>query len=121
MNLQWLADRPCIGAVPGPFRLDLSPLGGQDVLGDAATADADEKIKAILLPEPLAKGQVAAGRRMHDVHHLTAHLMAGNDAFVTNDKNMLKNREALRDEVSIQVLDPVEAVVLASGPSASSE
>lgn len=121
VNRKWLAERPCIGTVPGPFRLDLSPLNGQDVLGDDATANADERIKAILLPEPLATGQVAAGSRMHDVHHLTAHLMAGNAAFVTNDNNMLKKREALRDEVGITVLNPAEAVILASGPSNGSE
>ena len=112
-NLQWLSDRPLIGSVPGPFRLDLSPLGGSDVFASDEMGEADEKIKAILLPgEPLPAGS----RMIHDVHHLTAHLMAGHDAFITNDRDMLKpgKRELLRSQVGITVLDPAEAVARAT-------
>jgi hypothetical protein len=112
-NLQWLSDRPLIGSVPGPFRFDLSPLDGSDVFVSDEMAEADEKIKTILL----ARGQVAPGsRNIHDVHHLAAHLIAGHDAFITNDSDMLKpgRRELLRSQVGIAVLDPAEAVARAT-------
>ncbi|WP_405056825.1 hypothetical protein OG474_29295 [Kribbella sp. NBC_01505] len=109
-NLAWLEDRPTIGEVPGPFRLNLSPLGGRDVLVVRAMGDIDEKIKRILLAKGLATGHKDPGRRIHDVHHLSAHWMAGHDAFVTDDQCVLKNREALRLQVGIQVVDPEEAV-----------
>jgi hypothetical protein len=51
INLQWLSQRPHIGQVPGPFRLDYSTLGARDVLVADADAVADEEIKRILLPE----------------------------------------------------------------------
>ena len=58
---------------------------------------------------------------MIDVHHLTAHVMAGHDVFVTRDKHMIKEntREQLRSELGIVVMTPPEAVALALGQTAT--
>ena len=55
-------------------------------------------------------------RRINDVHHLTAHLMASHDAFVTRDKHMVSEtkRDALRLDVGIVVVTPEEAVRMSS-------
>lgn len=78
-------------------------------------AQADEKIKSILWPS-YRTGDALPSPKVNDVHHLTAHLMAGHDAFVTKDeKDILRRRQALRNDVGITVVDPAEAVVLAMG------
>ncbi len=48
------------------------------------------------------------------MQHLTAHVMSGHDAFVTSDEDdMLRKRDRLREVTGIVVLDPDEAVRLA--------
>jgi hypothetical protein len=55
-NLEWLAERPCIGEVPGPFRLGYSPLGGKDVLAGERTAGMITRLERIVLPPSLWPG-----------------------------------------------------------------
>jgi hypothetical protein len=74
-NLAYLATLPVI-RVPGPFRFDMSFLGGDDVLVDDHTADLDRRITTIVLGGDVP---TVASKKMNDVHHLTAHCMAGND------------------------------------------
>lgn len=124
-NLAWLSDRPAIGRIPGPFRFGYSNWGGPDVLTDDAAATADAALREILLPERFQPERLdendpalmAANRRkITDVQHLTAHLMAGHDAFVTSDHDdMLKKRAEIRARTQITVINPVEAVELAHG------
>jgi hypothetical protein len=86
-------------------------------------ATADGALRELLLPERLQRGRLderdpallALNRRkVTDVQHLTAHLMAGHDAFVTSDHHdMLRHREAIRRRTGIVIVDPVEAVQLA--------
>lgn len=115
INLQWLGERPLIRQVPGPFRLDLSNFDGPDVLVSDEVAQADEKIKSILRPS-YRIGVAIPSRKFNDIHHLTAHLMVGHDAFVTQDEDdMIKRRQALRNAVGIKVVTSTEAVVLAMG------
>jgi hypothetical protein len=114
-NLQWLSERPLIQQVPGPFRFDLSTRDRSDVLVSDEIADADEKIKSILRPSYKA-GDAFPGRKINDIHHLTAHLMAGHDAFVTRDGgDMVKRRQVLLNDVGIMVVTPAKAVALAMG------
>ncbi|MGI5348827.1 hypothetical protein ACQEU8_11610 [Streptomyces sp. CA-250714] len=109
-NLQWLSERPLIGQIPGPFRLDFSPLGGNDELTHGETLRIDEAIKTILRPS-YRPGDAFPERKINDVHHLTAHWMAGHDAFVTRDSDdMVRKREKLRECVGIDVITPPEAV-----------
>jgi len=107
-NLAWLSERPLIGTVPGPFRLDYSGLDGPDKLLSDDHAAADDTLRELLLP---GKATMASRRKITDVQHLTAHLMAGHDAFVTSDQDdMLDKRETIRERTGIVVLNPAEAV-----------
>jgi hypothetical protein len=122
-NLAWLSARPTIGRIPGPFRFGYSKWGGPDVFTDADNGTADTALRELLLPARLQPGRqdehdpvlMARNRRkITDVHHLTAHRMAGHDAFVTSDHDdMLRKREAIRRRTGIVVVDPAEAVQLA--------
>jgi hypothetical protein len=99
----------------GPFRINLSALAGPDEFVSDEIAKADEKIKSILRPSYRAEDGFP-DRKINDVHHLTAHLMAGHDAFITRDgDDMIRKREALRRDVGIAVVTPAEAVALAIG------
>jgi hypothetical protein len=99
--------------------LDYSTLDGGDVLPSAEQGEMITKIEQIVLPERYQVGSVEADdpdfmakwkRRVNDVQHLAAHLMAGHDAFVTSDQDdMLKKRDRLRSEVGILVLSLEEA------------
>src|SRR6188472_417818 len=82
-NLEWLARAPIL-PVPGPFRLEMSYLGGPDVLTDDDIPAVDKAIAKIVLPKGM-KPEDAPTKRMQDVHHLTGHYMARCDAFVTLD------------------------------------
>jgi hypothetical protein len=58
-------------------------------------------------------------QKVTDVHHLTGHLMAGHDAFVTSDHDdMLKKRADLQARIGIVVVSPAEAVQMAHGQAA---
>jgi hypothetical protein len=110
LNLDYLSHRPVL-RVPGPFRFDMSTFDGPDVLLDDDTARVDELISNIVLPR--GRKPETAGKRMNDVHHLTAHYMAGHDVFVAkDDDDMIKKgkRERLLAEVRITVMTPAEAV-----------
>ena len=104
--------------VPGPVRFssDAGPFfpffGGPDVFADDEMSEADKLITDILLGD---SNRDEAGRRMIDVHHLAAHLLSGNDVFVTRDKHMVRatRRNRLRSELGIVVAEPPEAVGIA--------
>lgn len=119
-NLEWLSSRPLIGGVPGPFRIGYSGLGGPDVLPRDEHAAADAVIREILFPGGGASK--ASRRKITDVQHLTAHLMAGHDAFVTSgDDDMLQKRADLQARTGIVVVDPAEAVQMPRGQAAGSD
>jgi hypothetical protein len=117
-NLDYLSQTPIL-KVPGPLRLgpDYEFFNG-DVFIDDDTQHVDEQISQIVLE---GKKPEDAGRRMIDVHHLTAHVMAGHDVFVTRDKHMIKKRtqERLRSDVGIVVMTPPEAVARALDQTAT--
>jgi hypothetical protein len=127
-NLAWLSERPTIGRVPGPWRVGYSGLEGPDGFIDDDHAAADLALREIILPKELQRGRLdehdaallALNRRkVTDVQHLTAHLMAGHDAFVTDDHDdMLDNVDAIRRRTGIVVIDPAEAVQLVQGQDA---
>jgi hypothetical protein len=93
-NLAWLSQRPTIGRIPGPFRLGYSALGGPDVFTDEDTPAVDALLCEILLPDRLQAERLEENdaaviskwrQKVTDVQRLTAHHMAGHDAFVTSD------------------------------------
>jgi hypothetical protein len=110
-NLEWLSRRPIL-SIPGPFRLGMSRLGELDELVTEDIAAVDKAIAEIVLPKGLKPEN--AGRRMQDVHHLTAHYMAKRDFFVTgDDDDMIRKRTQLKSEIGIVIATPSEAVALA--------
>ncbi|GAA3242327.1 hypothetical protein [Nonomuraea helvata] len=120
-NLRWLADRPLIGRTVPVMRLDYpTAILGVAVLASDEGADADRTIQDIILPQELRPGHVDPGdtkatkrqaKRIHDVHHLSAHWTAEHDFFVTRDEDdMLKKREELKRRVGIVVLTPAEVL-----------
>ncbi|MFL6223716.1 MAG: hypothetical protein ACJ75K_13065, partial [Actinomycetes bacterium] len=80
------------------------------------------------LPEELQRGRLDDNdpvllafnrRKVTDVQHLTAHLIAGHDAFVTSDyDDMLRKRDAIRRRTGIVVVNPAVAVQMAHGQAA---
>jgi hypothetical protein len=114
--------------VPGGFRLDYSRLGIDSVLLSDEQAAIVRMLDEILLPKRYQVGNLRADdeasmakwrRKANDVQHLTAHLIAGHDAFVTsNDDDLLKKRAELRTRTGIVVVNPVEAVQMAHGQAA---
>jgi hypothetical protein len=127
LNLAWLSQQPVIGRIPGPFRVGYSKPAGPDEVIDDDHATADLALREIILPEQLQRGRLdenhpallARNRdKVTDVQHLTAHRMAGHDAFVTSDHDMLKRRVELRARTGILVVDPTEAVQLARDQAA---
>ena len=123
-SLAWLSQLPLIGTVPGGFRLNYSRLGIDTVLLSDEQAATVRTIDEILLTKPYQVGNLRADdeafmakwrQKVTDVQHLTAHLIAGYDAFVTSDGRMLKKRADLRTRTGIVVVDPAEAVQLAHG------
>jgi hypothetical protein len=127
-NLAWLSERPLIGTVPGALILDYSRLGIDSVLLSEEQAAIAKTVDEILLPKAYQVGNLRADdetvmarwrRKKNDVQHVLAHLIAGHDAFVTNDDDdMLKKRAELRARTGIVVVDPAEAVQMAHGRAA---
>jgi hypothetical protein len=120
-NLAWFSHRPVIGRIPGPFRAGYSSGDGPDWVTDDDTAAVDALLCEILLSERFQAERLDENdaavmakwrRKVTDVHHLTAHRMAGHDAFVTHDGRMLKKRADLQSRAGIVVVDPAEAVQL---------
>jgi hypothetical protein len=123
-NIQWLSQRPIIGMVRGPFRLDYSQLNGADQLVSQEQQAVDEIIREIILPqaskaknlwEEDETAKEKRRRKVSDTQHLAAHFIADHDAFVTDDRDMLaeNKRKALREQIRIVVVSPVEAVEIA--------
>jgi hypothetical protein len=121
-NREWLSQRPLIGTVRGAFRLDYSRLGIDTVLVSEEQKAIALMIDEILLPQAYQVGNLDAAdealmarwrRKANDVQHLVAHLIAGHNAFVTSDDDMLKKRVEIRARTGIVVVDPVEAVEIA--------
>ena len=75
-------------------------------------------ISGVVLPEGRRPDEDQ--RQMKDVHHLTAHVVAGHHYFVTkDDDDIVKKRVRLRSEVGIKVATLPEAVDLALGETES--
>jgi hypothetical protein len=122
-NLEWLSERTVIARVPGPCRVGYSKRGGPDVAVGDDHAAVNAALTEILLAARYQTGNLKEDdealmarwrQKVTDVQHLTAHLMARHDAFVTSDQDdMLDKREAIRQRTGIVVVDPAEALAMA--------
>jgi len=105
-GLLWVSDDP---SVPNRDRTEFAFFNSGDTLGGPEDLQLDELIADIVVGRP----PEIAGRRMIDVHHLSAHRRSGRDIFVSgNTRDMIKNgkRARLLSEVGIRVMTPAEAV-----------
>jgi hypothetical protein len=92
--------------------LDISYLGGPDVLTDDDTPAVDEAIAKIVLPKEM-KPADAPTKRLQDVHHLSTHHLAKCDAFVTlDDDDMIRKGAELKSKVGIVIVTPSDAVAM---------
>lgn len=115
----WLAALPIARGVGGVFRLDVSTLGGPDVLAGDEDVALDWRLRAVLAPSkaagPIPGAEEAPGvaaKVFSDIDHLIAHVRSGADAFVTMDvATILRRRERLAD-LGIDVCTPSEALGL---------
>ncbi len=114
----WLAKVP-IKAVGGVFRLDVSVLGGPDVLAGNADVSLNERLKALLAPTTSARhiagyeeAPGVAAKVFSDIDHLIAHVKSGADAFVTLDLSTILGRRVRLAEAGIRVCTPTEALAL---------
>jgi hypothetical protein len=130
-NLRWIGERPVMGRIAQPMRLDYSPLDGPSILIDDRTADACRAIEEILLPPSLRGAALDANdgqlmgrwrRRIKDVQHLAAHFYYGHDVFVTSDhKDMIGKRDKLLRRTGIVIENPTEAVQRARNALAAAQ
>ena len=131
-NLEYLSQVPDLEVAPGlarvsaepdsehPGRVPQWPFFSSGLLPGPETARLDMLISGIVLPE--GGGPDEDHRRMKDVHHLGAHLVAGHHYFVTKDyDDIVKKRDWLRAEVGIKVATLPEAVDLPRGETRASE
>jgi hypothetical protein len=120
-NLRWVSQRPVMGQISQPLRLDYSPLDDRSILVDDRTADAVQAIEEILLPPDLRAGALDASdtllmgrwrKRIRDVQHLASHFYHRHDVFVSSDDDdMIKKRDELQRRTGIVIDNPVEAVL----------
>lgn len=105
-------ENPKVGTV---FRLDVSRLDSGDMIASEESAKEADELMALLFPS--AKPESDRHRnRMADVDHLMGHKIAGRDIFVTNEKAILNQREALSAKFGITVMSPGEAAEKVSPP-----
>ena len=118
-NLTWLTGQPILQPAPGPFRLAYSHLDGPDVLVSDLQALVIDAVEDVVLPSEYRVGRLRTddpevmarwSRKINDVQHLAAHHMAGHDAFVTSDHDIVGKREQLWERTRIRVYTPNEAV-----------
>ncbi len=97
---------PVIGTVA---RADVSKLDGGDVLAGQEHSKLEEEIKGIIFPG-LKSDDPHFGNKLNDIDHLIGHKINKRDIFITDDKQILKKAETLRSSLSIEVMDPRQAL-----------
>jgi hypothetical protein len=108
-RLSWLQQNPVAERrASGAFRLDVSELGGNDVIVDKEALLSRELVTILK-----ARGSPTA-RAYSDIDHLLAHHMSGADAFVTVDQSTILNHKNALAAHGITVLTPAEAVSCAA-------
>lgn len=97
---------PIIGSV---FRFDVSRWEGGDYWASEEDTVMIADLQKALFP-CLSPDQSDFRNKLHDIDHLFAHAKAHREIFVTDDKEILKKRTALKREFAIVVRSPDEAV-----------
>lgn len=100
---------PVIGTLA---RFDVSVFDGGDMLGGAETGRLESELQTMLFPGGLDRNSPTFTNKINDVDHLVGHLINGRDVFVTDDRGILRKKEALRASPGITVLSPHDALAL---------
>jgi hypothetical protein len=103
--LERLAMFPVIGSV---LRAGLSSIG-TDFAAGSSTQAVEAEVRGILAPGISASSK-RVGNAINDVDHVVGHVMNERDVFVTDDRGILRNAEALKRSVGAVVMSPQECV-----------
>jgi hypothetical protein len=95
---------PVVGTVA---RWDVSKWDDGDVWGDERTDRLTEEVRQIVFPG-LTSDSPRFGNKINDVDHLVGHFLNGRDIFVTDDRDILRRRDALKASPGIVVMSPAE-------------
>lgn len=95
------------------LRWDESSWDGGDVWADRKTEVLADEIQKVLFPGLDAEDK-RFGNKIRDVDHLTAHVMAGRDIFVTDDRHLTGHADELKKLGSV-VMRPAECVAYIQG------
>jgi len=116
---EWLANIPVVRSVGGVFRLDVSVLGGPDVLASDVEVALDASLRALLAPTKTARpipgheeAPGVAAKVFSDIDHLIAHARSSADAFVTLDEATILSRRVGLAHQGIEVCRPSDALGL---------
>jgi hypothetical protein len=95
---------PVVGTVA---RWDVSKWDAGDVWCDERTDRLTEEVRQIVFPG-LTSDSPRFGNRINDVDHLVGHFLNGRDIFVTDDRDILRRRDALKASPGIVVMSPAQ-------------
>ena len=93
---------PVVGTVG---RWDVSTWGGGDVWADDATDRLEKDLENLLFPG-LSVADKRYGNKVNDIDHLIGHLINRRDIFVTDDRDILRRADALKNSPGIVVMTP---------------
>lgn len=97
---------PVIGTI---FRLDNSKLDSGDFFIDTKTAELEDKLVKTIFPG-LNKDDKHYKNKVNDIDHLVGHLINKRDLFVTEDKDILKKSETLKNSFDLKVMNPQQCI-----------
>lgn len=95
---------PVIGTVG---RWDTSKWDSGDKWSDERMERLIEEVRQIVCPS-LTPESPRYGNKVNDIDHLVGHLLNGRDIFVTDDRDIVRRREALKASPGIVVMTPKE-------------
>lgn len=106
----WLVESPVLPSpVGGVFRLDVSPLGSNDMFCDEKTETLNDKLIELL---GVNRSIADPSKAYSDIDHLLAHAISGADIFVTVDERTILNKQEELWRLGLKVLKPGEALHL---------
>lgn len=88
--------------------------------GDERTGRLVQEIQQILFPG-LSTEDKRYGNKINDVDHLVGHIIDRRDIFVTDDRGILKTREALKRGPGVVVMNPGECAAHLEGIEARAQ
>lgn len=104
----WLAESPVMPSpVGGVFRLDVSPLGSNDMFCDEKTETLNDKLIELL---GVNRSIADPSKAYSDIDHLLAHAISGADTFVTVDEDTILNKQQELLGLGLKVFRPAEAL-----------